>query len=190
MSNRPHTLWSRRRLLQAGPLAAAPLLAPRLLNAAEAGSQELAPFSHFTDVAAQAGLTQPIVYGTSGEVTYILESMGGGCAFIDYDNDGWTGHLPARRPYCSKGTPEKAFPDLAAVDSPTRRVGSDLTQELPEVPHTIPVLSLDKSYTHEELAAWIAKSARNARRSFLRLRAENRRGIDRPVRPERPLARR
>jgi hypothetical protein len=40
-------------------------------------------------VAAQAGLTQPIVYGTPGEVTYILESMGGGCAFFDYDNDGW-----------------------------------------------------------------------------------------------------
>ena len=57
---------------------------------------------------------------------------------------------------------EKAFPDLAAVDSPTRRVGSDLTQELPEVAHTIPVLSLDKSYTHEELASWIAKSARSA----------------------------
>ena len=48
-----------------------------------------APFSRFTDVAAQAGLTQPIVYGTQGQVTYILESMGGGCAFFDYDNDGW-----------------------------------------------------------------------------------------------------
>ena len=30
-----------------------------------------------------------MVYGTPGEVTYILESMGGGCAFFDYDNDGW-----------------------------------------------------------------------------------------------------
>ncbi len=57
---------------------------------------------------------------------------------------------------------EKAFPDLARPDSPTRRVGSDLTQELPEVAHTIPVLSLDKSYTTEELSSWIAKTARNA----------------------------
>lgn len=57
---------------------------------------------------------------------------------------------------------EQEHPDLALADSPTRRVGSDLTQELPEVPHSIPVLSLDKSYTSEELAAWIAKTARNA----------------------------
>ncbi len=57
---------------------------------------------------------------------------------------------------------EQEHPDLALPDSPTRRVGSDLTQELPEAPHSIPVLSLDKSYTSEELAAWIAKTARNA----------------------------
>ena len=57
---------------------------------------------------------------------------------------------------------EKEFPDLAAGDSPTRRVGSDLTQDLPEVAHTIPVLSLDKAYEVAELLAWVAKTARNA----------------------------
>ena len=57
---------------------------------------------------------------------------------------------------------EKEFPDLAAEDSPTRRVGSDLTQDLPEVAHTIPVLSLDKAYEVAELLAWAAKTARNA----------------------------
>src|SRR5208337_59817 len=61
---------------------------------------------------------------------------------------------------------ETRFPDLALPDSPTRRVGSDLTQELPEAAHTIPVLSLDKSYTAEELSAWIAKTARNAGREL------------------------
>ena len=87
---KPHTQWSRRRLLQTGSLAAAPTLAPRLLSAAQAAAAPpAAPFSRFTDVALQAGLTQPIVYGTSGVVTYIIESMGGGCAFFDYDNDGW-----------------------------------------------------------------------------------------------------
>ena len=87
---KPHTQWSRRRLLQAGSLAAAPALAPRLLSAAQAAAAPpVSRFSRFTDVALQAGLTQPIVYGTSGEVTYIIESMGGGCAFFDYDNDGW-----------------------------------------------------------------------------------------------------
>ncbi len=61
---------------------------------------------------------------------------------------------------------ETQFPDLARPDSPTRRVGSDLTQELPEAAHTIPVLSLDKSYTAEELSAWIAKTVRNAGREL------------------------
>ncbi len=57
---------------------------------------------------------------------------------------------------------EKEFPDLARDDSPTRRVGSDLTQDLPEAAHTIPVLSLDKAYTAAEVAAWTGKTARNA----------------------------
>ena len=61
---------------------------------------------------------------------------------------------------------EKQFPDLAQPDSPTRRVGSDLTQELPESAHTIPVLSLDKSYTSGELSAWFAKTERNAGREL------------------------
>jgi DNA ligase (NAD+) len=57
---------------------------------------------------------------------------------------------------------EERYPELALTDSPTLRVGSDLTQELPEAAHTIPVLSLDKSYTAEELSAWTAKTVRNA----------------------------
>jgi DNA ligase (NAD+) len=61
---------------------------------------------------------------------------------------------------------EGRFADLARPDSPTRRIGSDLTQELPEATHTIPVLSLDKSYTTEELSTWIAKTARNAGRKL------------------------
>ncbi|MGA3132592.1 MAG: CRTAC1 family protein [Terracidiphilus sp.] len=89
MANHSHSLWSRRHLLQSGAFALAPALAPRLLQSAQNRGPLLPPFSRFTDVAAQAGLTQPIVYGTPGEVTYIVESMGGGCAFFDYDNDGW-----------------------------------------------------------------------------------------------------
>ena len=48
------------------------------------------PFhARFTDVAAQAGLTQPIVYGGVDAKSYILETVGCGVAFFDYDNDGW-----------------------------------------------------------------------------------------------------
>jgi enediyne biosynthesis protein E4 len=46
-------------------------------------------FSQFTDVASTAGLISPMVYGGVGHVTYIIESVGGGCAFFDFDNDGW-----------------------------------------------------------------------------------------------------
>jgi hypothetical protein len=47
------------------------------------------PFSKFTDVAQSSGLTRTMFYGNPGKVTYIVEEMGGGCAFFDYDNDGW-----------------------------------------------------------------------------------------------------
>jgi len=57
---------------------------------------------------------------------------------------------------------ERAFPAYRRADSPTQRIGSDLTHELPEVRHTIPVLSLDKAYTAEDLEAWIVKTGKNA----------------------------
>lgn len=48
------------------------------------------PFNaHFTDIAKQAGLTEPIVYGGLDTKGYIVEVVGAGVAFIDYDNDGW-----------------------------------------------------------------------------------------------------
>jgi hypothetical protein len=46
------------------------------------------PFQ-FTDIAAKAGLTAPIVYGDPGRKKYILETNGCGIAFFDYDHDGW-----------------------------------------------------------------------------------------------------
>jgi hypothetical protein len=46
-------------------------------------------FVHFTDIAAAAGLTEPIIYGGVESKKYILETNGCGVAFIDYDNDGW-----------------------------------------------------------------------------------------------------
>ncbi len=48
------------------------------------------PFdAHFIDVAASAGLKAPVTYGGLETNKYIIESTGCGCAFIDYDNDGW-----------------------------------------------------------------------------------------------------
>jgi hypothetical protein len=48
------------------------------------------PFNaHFVDVASTAGLHEPVIYGGVESKKYILEATGCGCAFIDYDNDGW-----------------------------------------------------------------------------------------------------
>jgi enediyne biosynthesis protein E4 len=47
------------------------------------------PFSRFTDVAREAGLTATMFYGGIEHQAYIIESMGGGCAFFDFDNDDW-----------------------------------------------------------------------------------------------------
>jgi enediyne biosynthesis protein E4 len=48
------------------------------------------PFhAHFVDIASEAGLHAPVIYGGVDTKKYILESTGCGCAFIDYDNDGW-----------------------------------------------------------------------------------------------------
>ncbi len=48
------------------------------------------PFhARFTDVAAQAGLTAVVVYGGLKQKNYIVETVGCGVAFLDYDNDGW-----------------------------------------------------------------------------------------------------
>src|SRR5208283_4078182 len=48
------------------------------------------PFNaRFTDIAEQAGLRAPAIYGPPDHVSYILETTGAGIAFLDYDNDGW-----------------------------------------------------------------------------------------------------
>ena len=48
------------------------------------------PFNaHFVDVASSAGLHAPVIYGGVESKKYILEATGCGCAFTDYDNDGW-----------------------------------------------------------------------------------------------------
>ena len=48
------------------------------------------PFpARFTDVGAQAGLLNPTIYGGVKAKKYIVETVGCGVAFLDYDNDGW-----------------------------------------------------------------------------------------------------
>ena len=56
---------------------------------------------------------------------------------------------------------EKEHPEVRTPDSPTQRVGSDLSSDFPEVEHTIPVLSLDKAYSDGEILSWTEKTMKN-----------------------------
>jgi DNA ligase (NAD+) len=57
---------------------------------------------------------------------------------------------------------ETRYPDAALPHSPTKRVGSDLDNEFPEIPHPTPMLSLDKVYSAEDLEEWAEKIRRDA----------------------------
>src|SRR5215467_3319380 len=90
---------SRRTFMRASLGSALGLTAPRLFpqgmggHAAKPMARQAPsgrPFNaHFVDVAAEAGLHAPTIYGGEQVNKFILESDGCGCAFIDYDNDGW-----------------------------------------------------------------------------------------------------
>ena len=49
------------------------------------------------------------------------------------------------------GKIEEANPDLITLDSPTQRVGGEPVDEFRAVAHTRPMLSLDNTYSAEEL---------------------------------------
>ncbi len=60
---------------------------PKLLQAAV--SAPTTPTVRFEDVASQAGLNLPNVWGGVDHKRSIIEAKGSGLAFFDYDNDGW-----------------------------------------------------------------------------------------------------
>ena len=65
-------------------------ISSRGVKAQPRGKPSGRPFlARFTDVAKQAGLTDPIIYGGVDMKRYIIEVVGCGVAFLDYDNDGW-----------------------------------------------------------------------------------------------------
>ncbi|MGB6742635.1 MAG: VCBS repeat-containing protein, partial [Terracidiphilus sp.] len=81
--------WSRRRVLGCVPGVIAAAVLPGEAAGLEVKSATPAPFSRFVGVSEAAGLTRTMFYGEGMKATYITEIMGGGCAFFDYDNDGW-----------------------------------------------------------------------------------------------------
>lgn len=97
----PRARWNYRRALMltrrdllltlASPLALRGQgMASRGVAPAARGKPSGIPFlAHFTDIAKQAGLTAPCIYGPVDKKDYLLEAIGCGVAFLDYDNDGW-----------------------------------------------------------------------------------------------------
>jgi hypothetical protein len=57
------------------------------LSSTQTGSPE-SPVQ-FVNVAREAGLTTPNVWGGADHKRYIIEAKGSGLAFFDYDQDGW-----------------------------------------------------------------------------------------------------
>ena len=67
---------------------------------------------------------------------------------------------------------ESRHPELQSPNSPTRRVGGQPLEGLDTVAHTVPMLSLDNSYSREELRAWHDRVSRELGRPPSGLAAE------------------
>lgn len=59
-------------------------------------------------------------------------------------------------------TLEKMFPEFAAEDSPTRRVGSDIQKEFVQYRHAYPMLSLGNTYNEEELREFDSRTRKTS----------------------------
>src|SRR3989339_707697 len=52
---------------------------------------------------------------------------------------------------------EADFPEVCDVNSPARRIGSKLPSGVKAVPHAVRMLSLDNTYSPDELKEWHAR---------------------------------
>ena len=55
---------------------------------------------------------------------------------------------------------ELSHPEIDSPDSPTRRVGNDLTKEFPKVRHATPMMSIDNTYSADEVREWVERCER------------------------------
>ena len=61
---------------------------------------------------------------------------------------------------------EKQYPEYANTNSPTQRVGSDLSKEFEQVAHRYPMLSLGNTYSKEEIVEFHERISRSLNESF------------------------
>ncbi|MEY2498135.1 MAG: ligase [Verrucomicrobiota bacterium] len=62
--------------------------------------------------------------------------------------------------YRELGDLEKRYPQLAAADSPTQRVGEKPLQAFAQITHRVPMLSLDNTYSEEEVTDFYRRMER------------------------------
>ncbi len=55
---------------------------------------------------------------------------------------------------------EQEYPQFDSPDSPTKRIGSDLTKEFPKVRHSFPMMSIENTYEEGEIEEWIHRLER------------------------------
>ena len=55
---------------------------------------------------------------------------------------------------------EEKYPELVSADSPTQRVGTDVTETFQPLRHRVPMLSLDNAFSMDDLRAWEDKIRR------------------------------
>lgn len=55
---------------------------------------------------------------------------------------------------------EFQFPELASTNSPTKRVGGDITKKFETVVHRYPMLSLSNSYSKEDITDWVTRNSK------------------------------
>ncbi len=77
---------------------------------------------------------------------------------------------------------EERFPDLVRDDSPSRRVGAPPAEGFAKVRHEVPMLSLAKAYTDQDVVDFVERGrallrARQGSRARLHRRAEDRRAV-------------
>jgi len=56
---------------------------------------------------------------------------------------------------------EQKYPQYDSPDSPTKRIGSDLTKEFPKVAHRVPMMSIDNTYSEDEVREWVRRLQRS-----------------------------
>ena len=74
----------------------------------------------FTDVARDAGLVHPTIYGGVDRKRFIIETNGSGVALVDYDDDGWLDVLTLSGTRLQEGTRRDAT--YTAGNAPTNRL--------------------------------------------------------------------